>query len=121
MRRRTSMLILMMLVALTPGALVQAAPDVSGKWTIDGDVQGNAVNLKCDVQQSAQAKVSGKCEVNGTDTVDMAGDVTDTALKFAITVQGYTLTYTGKLDGDTVSGDIEVAGTGGTFSGKRAK
>jgi len=121
MRRRTSILMVILSAALTLGARVHAAPDVSGKWTIDGDVQGNAVALKCDVQQNADAKVSGKCDVNGMETVDLAGDVTDTTLKFAITVQGYTLTYTGKLEGDTVSGDIEVAGTGGTFSGKRAK
>ena len=118
---RPSILMLMLLGALTLGPSVLAAPDASGKWTIDGDVQGNAVALKCDVQQNAEAKVSGKCDVNGMETVDLTGDVADTTLKFAITVQGYTLTYTGKLEGDTVSGDIEVAGTGGTFSGTRAK
>jgi hypothetical protein len=35
-------------------------------------------------------------------------------------VSRYTLNYSGTLEGETISGDIEVAGTTGTFSGKRA-
>jgi hypothetical protein len=37
------------------------------------------------------------------------------------TLMPYTLTYTGRMQGDSLAGDIEVAGTSGTFSGKRAK
>ena len=52
---------------------------------------------------------------------EIAGNVTDAAIQFSLTVQGYTLNYTGKVDGDSASGIIEVAGASGTFTGKRSK
>jgi hypothetical protein len=96
-----------------------AAADLSGNWTIDGDVQGNPVNLTCVVQQ-ADAKIAGKCQVNGMEATEIEGTAKDAAFKFAFTVQGYTLTYSGTLEGDTMTGDIEVAGATGKFSGKRS-
>ena len=96
-----------------------AAADLSGKWTIDGDVQGNAVSLACIVTQ-ADDKISGKCQVNGMDEADIDGTAKDAEFKFSFTVQGYTLTYSGKFEGDGIAGDIEVAGVTGKFSGKRA-
>jgi hypothetical protein len=36
-------------------------------------------------------------------------------------VAGYTLVYIGKVQGDAVGGDIEVAGVTGKFTGKRVK
>jgi hypothetical protein len=102
-------------------ALHLAAPsDMSGKWTITGDVVGNPVNLNCSIQQNAEGKIAGKCEVNGN-PVEMAGDVKDTDFKFSFTAGGFTLTYTGMVEGDTVKGDIAVAGASGTFAGKRVK
>ena len=52
---------------------------------------------------------------------ELTGYVKDADIQFSITVSGYTLNYTGKVAGDTVSGGIEVAGANGTFSGQRAK
>jgi hypothetical protein len=109
---------LMMIVTLGPAGTAAAA-DLSGKWTIDGDVQGNAFTLNCTVKESAGASLSGQCEVNGM-TSDLTGTVKDTDVQFSITVSGYTLNYTGKVAGDTLSGGIEVSGASGTFSGKRA-
>lgn len=106
-------------VVLALSATGIAAADLSGKWTIDGDVQGNPVNLACDVQQAADATIAGKCQVNGMDPTELDGTVKDSAFKFSFTVQGYTLTYTGTVEGDTMSGDIEVSGATGKFSGKR--
>jgi hypothetical protein len=54
-------------------------------------------------------------------TSELTGTAKGTDIRFSITVSGYTLTYTGKMQGDSLAGDIEVAGTSGTFSGKRAK
>jgi hypothetical protein len=34
---------------------------------------------------------------------------------------GYTLTYSGTVEGDSMNGDIEVAGATGKFTGKRTK
>jgi len=108
------MLVLSMLVAA-------ADADLSGKWAIAGDVVGNAVTLNCTFQQNAEAKITGKCTVNGTEATDIAGDVKDTEFKFSFTTAGYMLTYTGTLEGDAVKGSIAVAGVTGTFSGTRTR
>lgn len=109
----------LMLMLLPLAAARIAAADLSGNWNIDGDVQGNPVNLTCTVQQAADAKITGKCQVNGMEATEIEGAAKDAAFKFSFTVQGYTLTYTGTLEGDSMSGDIEVAGANGKFSGKR--
>jgi hypothetical protein len=106
-----------MLMLLAPA---MGAADLSGKWIMDGDVQGNAVSLACVVEQNAEGRISGKCQINGTDEAEIQGTAQDAGFKFAFSVQGYVLTYTGTLDSDAVSGDIEVAGVTGKFSGKRA-
>ena len=108
--------LLLILLPLVPASL--AAADLSGDWTIDGDVQGNAVNLSCALKQGADAKLAGKCDVNGM-PAEIEGSVKDDSFSFAFTVGGYTLTYTGKLEGETIAGDIEVAGATGKFTGKR--
>jgi hypothetical protein len=111
---------LMPIVVLLVPTSAAAADDFSGRWTIDGDVQGNAFTLSCTVTQSAEASLGGQCEVNGM-TSELTGTAKDTDIRFSITVSGYTLTYAGRMQGDSLAGDIEVAGTSGTFSGRRAK
>jgi hypothetical protein len=108
------MLVLSMLFAT-------ADADLSGKWTISGDIVGNAVTLDCTFQQNAEAKITGKCTVNGMDPTDIAGDMKDKEFNFSFTTAGYMLTYTGTLQGDAVKGSIAVAGVMGTFSGTRVK
>jgi hypothetical protein len=109
----------MLLIPLVSAGV--AAADLSGKWTFSGDIVGNAVTLTCTVQQNAQSKLSGSCEVNGAEKTELTGEVKDAEIQFAITVQGYTLNYAGKVDGDSANGSIEVAGASGTFTGARAK
>ena len=108
---------MLVMLSLTSAAL--SAADLTGKWTIDGDVAGNPVNMECTVTQAADAKITGKCLLNGSEQTEIEGAAKDATFKFSFTVQGYTLTYTGTLDGETISGDIDVAGTTGKFSGKR--
>ena len=112
----TAATVTLTLLTLLPGHVVR---DLSGNWTIDGDVQGNPVNMTCAVQQSADLKITGKCVINGADNTEIEGTAKDASFKFSFTVQGYTLTYTGTVDGDTMNGDIEVAGVTGKFTGKR--
>ena len=115
-------LAILLLTALPlAGANPAAADEMSGQWTIEGDVQGNQVSLSCTLAQSADMKLAGKCEVNGMEVTEVAGDVKEAEFKFSFTVAGYTLVYTGKVQGDTVGGDIEVAGVTGKFTGKRVK
>ena len=88
--------LLLIMLPLMPTSL--AAANLSGDWTIDGDVQGNAVNLSCALKQGADAKFAGKCDVNGIAT-EIDGTVKDNDFTFAFTVGGYSLTYTGKIQG----------------------
>jgi hypothetical protein len=111
--------LVLMTLSILPAATTAA--DLSGNWTIDGDVQGNAVGLTCVMAQSADATITGKCQVNGTEAAEIDGAATDAGFKFAFTVMGYTLTYNGTVEGDSMTGDIEVAGATGKFTGKRAK
>jgi hypothetical protein len=111
---------LVLIVASVLPAGAAAADDLSGSWTIDGDVQGNAFTLNCTVKQAAGAALSGQCEVNGM-TSELSGTAKDADIQFSVTISGYTLNYSGKVEGDTVAGGIEVAGATGTFSGRRAK
>ena len=108
-------IILLMLATLG----IAAAAGVSGKWTIQGDVQGHEVNLNCTVQQDAEAKLTGKCTINGGESVDIAGDAKGEQFKFSFTAGGYTLDYSGTVQNDTMKGGIEVSGASGTFTGKR--
>lgn len=117
---RPALAVVMTATLLAPDA-ARAAADLSGKWTFGGDVQGNAVNLDCDFVEASDARLSGRCQVNGMEAVDVSGTVKGEAMDFSFTVAGYTLTYTGKINGDAISGAIDVAGASGTFSGSRAK
>ena len=115
-------LAILLLAALPLGAPnLVAADEMSGQWTFEGDVQGNQVNLSCTFAQSADTKLAGKCDVNGMEMTEIAGELKDAEFRFSFTVAGYTLVYLGKVQGDTVGGDIEVAGVTGKFTGKRVK
>ena len=111
--------LLLITATLVPAGAAGAA-DFSGKWAIAGDVQGNAFTLNCTVKPAAETSLSGECEVQGQ-TSELTGTVKDADIQFSVTVSGYTLNYTGKVVGDTVSGGIEVAGASGTFNGTRAR
>lgn len=98
------------------------AADISGTWSITGDVVGNPVNMKCAFTQDG-TKVSGTCkgEAGSTPTT---GSVTADRVTFTNTVQrdqAYELTYTATLDaaGTSMKGDIAVMGVTGTFSGTK--
>ena len=101
-----------------------AASDISGKWLIEGDVTGYPVILNCSFEQKADLKIVGKCTAKGgegTETLDISGAADGEKFKFSFTTSsGYTLEYTGTLQGDTIKGDIAVAGVTGTFTGKRS-
>lgn len=116
-----SALAAVMTATLVATGTAHATADVSGKWTLNGDVQGNAVNLDCAFTEGADTKLAGRCQVNGMEAVDVSGAVKGAAVEFSFTVAGYTLNYSGKIDGDAIAGAIEVAGASGTFSGSRAK
>ena len=110
-----------MTATLLATGMAHATADLSGKWILNGDVQGNAVTLDCAFTEAADGKLSGRCQVNGMEAVEVSGAVKGAAIEFSFTVAGYTLNYSGKIDGDAMAGAIDVSGASGTFSGSRAK
>jgi hypothetical protein len=101
-----------------------AADGLAGKWAIEADIVGNAVNMNCSFEQNAEAKIAGKCTLassQSSETVTVAGEAKGEKFTFSLTTaSGYTLHYTGALQGDVIKGEIEVSGASGTFTGKRA-
>lgn len=115
----------MKLMFVMLGALsAAAAAGLTGKWSIEGDVAGHAVTMNCSVESKEDSKIGGSCSLKGSEggeTVKIAGESKGEKFQFAFTTSsGYTLTCTGTVQGDTIKGDIEVAGASGTFTGKRA-
>ncbi len=111
--------ILLAALAASACVLPAFAADISGSWTLTGDVVGNAISMKCAFTQKG-ATFSGTC-TGGDGAAQTTGSVADNKVTFQHTVnrgQPYDLTYTGTLDaaGASIKGDIAVAGVSGTFS-----
>ena len=109
-----------LVMVLLLGVGIAAAAEVSCNWSIEGDVQGNAVTLDCAaLQQTAAGKITGSRPINGGDAVTINGEVKGDKVRFSFEAGGYTLEYAGDLSADAMKGAIQVAGTSGTFEGKR--
>ncbi len=107
---------------------VAAAPpdtDISGTWTLDGDVSGVGVTETCTVVQQ-DVVLSGSCNTN-TGKYDLKGKLDGKTATFSHggEYQGsaLTLTYTGKLaaDSGTMTGTIDVDpfNVTGSFTAKK--
>ena len=108
--------------AATLSVFSAAAADISGSWTMTGEVVGNSIDMKCAFTQ-AGAKLTGNC-TGARGATPTTGSVADNAVTFQISVnqgQVYELTYTGTLDaaGTSMKGEIAVMGVSGTFSAKK--
>ena len=111
-------------IAILAALPLAAAGGISGKWAIDSEIAGHSVALNCTVEEKAEAKIAGTCTVKGSEgaeTVKISGESKTEKFNFAFTTgSGYTLTYTGTVQGDTMKGEIEVSGASGYFTGKRS-
>jgi len=114
--KNITLAILAVAVFVVPGV----AADISGSWTLTGDIVGNALNMTCTFKQAAE-KISGTCS-GPAGSVETAGTFTGNRAVFTHTVTQYELTYSGTLDaaGTSMEGEIAVAGVTGTFSAKKA-
>lgn len=116
---RTIILVISALAALSIPCF---AVDISGTWTIDGDVVGNAVSMKCTFAQDG-SKISGTC-TGAAGSSQATGSIAADKVTFTHTVerdQVYELTYSGTLDpaGTSMKGEIAVMGVTGTFTGTK--
>jgi hypothetical protein len=119
----------LVLVAASAGLLAQAASqapkvDVTGSWesTIESP-QGNATSAATYKQEGE--KLTGT-HVGQMGELPLTGTVKGNDITFTITIdaegQKFILTYTGKVDGDTIKGTVDFGGMGSVaWSAKRKK
>ncbi len=115
----------LLLAVLVSAGLLSTTTDVSGDWTIAGDVQGVAINENCTFTQT-DTKLAGTCTNTGKQ-FDTTGTVEDKKVTFkhAGQYQGdpLTLTFTGVVrDDGSLSGAIYVdpLAVDGNFAAKKA-
>jgi len=100
-----------------------AAPSgFGGTWSFNGDIVGNAVDLKCTFKRDGD-KLSGTCSYSNAGEGPATGTVAGNKVTFQNQAGGYDLTYTGTLDdaGTSMQGQIDVAGVTGQFTGAPVK
>ena len=115
----------LILAAILSAGILAPQANLTGAWTITGDVQGYPLQEDCTLVHT-DAKLSGSCVSHGK-TYDTTGTVDGTRVVFKHggEYQGdpLTLTFTGILaDAGTFNGSIFVdpMAVDGTFSAKKA-
>ncbi|MGQ9425161.1 hypothetical protein ACXYTJ_06545 [Gilvimarinus sp. F26214L] len=98
------------------------AADLSGTWVLNVDSPQGASTPTMTLTQDGD-KVSGTYEGSlGSSDISGTVDGDEFTLVANLSMQGqdFALTYTGTQNGDSVSGNVDVAGMGGApFTGKR--
>ena len=105
-------------------ALPLAASDVSGGWSLKGEIAGNTLDVKCSLKQDGDNKLAGTCKTNDMPESKTTGEVKEKVVTFQYDVeyqgQTYTLVYTGTLDTETsVKGTVDAGGASGDFTGTK--
>jgi hypothetical protein len=116
----------MLVVGVAAAAFVSTAfaadANVAGKWNMTVTSQAGTGNPVFDLKQDGSNVTGtykgalGEAQVTGT----VSGN--DLTLSYKISAQGQELavTYTGKVEGDAVSGKVSLGELGeGTFTGKK--
>jgi hypothetical protein len=98
------------------------AADLTGHWSLEGDVSGKPIRLTCDLKQEG-VKLEGTCK-SGSAEFQIAGEVSDPKVRFSYAVENkgstYTLYYSGTLESESVmSGEIGASRTSGVFSARK--
>ena len=113
------------LLALPAAAAAPADNDISGTWSISGDVQGTGVDETCTFTQQGVV-LTGSCDT-ATGKYDVKGKVDGKTASFTHggKYQGsdLTITFTGKLAADgTMTGtmDVDPFSVTGSFSAKKS-
>jgi hypothetical protein len=127
MKRFAVLLALLALVAVP--LLAQDAPkdkkiDVTGTW--ESLVESPQGNLASTATYKQQGETLTGTHVGQMGEVPLKGTVKGNVITYTITVdaqgQQFTITYTGKIDGDTITGTAEFGGMGSaTWTVKRKK
>ena len=128
MRMRTSSL-LVVLVLIASGLAAQDKPaakpaDVAGTWDLSVTSPNGTGNRLLTLRQDGE-KLTGEIE-SSVSTGKVVGSVKGSTIALTATVTmdtgAFEIHYTGKVDGDKMSGDVDFGDYGrGTWSGVRRK
>jgi hypothetical protein len=119
----------LVLAAASAGLVAQDPPksqkiNVTGVWESTVESPQGAMTSTATYKQDGE-KLTGK-HVGQMGELPLAGTVKGNEIAFTITIdaqgQQFTLTYTGKIDGDTIAGSVDFGGMGtANWSAKRKK
>jgi hypothetical protein len=93
------------------------AANITGQWSVDGNLNGTPISFDCTFQQ-ADKKLTGSCKAYQF-SVTATGSVEEDTVQFSYIYnfagEPYKCTYTGKLNGTSeVRGTIVVSGIEGS-------
>ena len=122
MRVRLPALVLLGFVALV-GSLTATAADIAGTWNLTVTTQAGTGTPTLVLIQNGETLTGTYTGRFGTSPIK--GTYKDGAIAFSFDVSGpmgsAQVSYTGKVDGDSMSGSMQMGSmAGGTFTGKRA-
>jgi hypothetical protein len=122
MTRRRLAIAVLAIVALA-GSLAARAADISGTWDLTVITQAGTGTPTLVLVQNGETLTGTYTGRLGTSPIK--GTYKDGAIAFSFAVSGpmgsAEVTYTGKVDGDAMSGNMQMGSmAGGTFTGKRA-
>ena len=123
--KRLPILIALVAVLFAP-MLVRADTDsVNGAWTINGKVEGFPVTVRCEFQRRGD-QLGGVCQDDGgagaahvISTGSVRGDQVTWSYKRRFLLAMFEPQYHGQIVGDSMRGDISVAGHNGAFTADR--
>jgi len=128
MKRQVLFAALVLAVA-SAGLVAQDAPkppkiDVTGAWELTVEAPQGTMTSTATYKQEGE-KLTGT-HVGQMGELPLAGTVKGAEVAYTITIdaqgQQFTLTYTGKVNGDTITGAVDFGGMGSaTWSAKRKK
>lgn len=104
-----------------------AQSDASGRWVIEGEVDGDELVIHCDFEQDGTA-LDGVCHDYTPDgkahpltSGSVQGDTIRFTYRSRFLLIPFTAEFVGTLNGDRVSGRAGAVGRDGEFSGRRAR
>lgn len=122
---RTASLLLVLVLSASLGSSTASSQevDVTGTWNLEVQTSQGGGSPTVTLQQE-DGRLTGRYESDLLGTADVSGTVDGSAVTFSMEVSAQgtslTVTYSGRAEGDTMSGDFDLGGmASGTFTGTR--
>jgi hypothetical protein len=122
--KRFSTLLALLAVFCAPMMVHADTDTVTGVWNISGKVEGFPVLVRCDFERQGD-HVGGTCHDGDTGDAhqismgSVRGDTVTWSYKRRFLLAMFEPRYHGHIEGDSMTGDISVAGHNGAFTADR--